>query len=74
MAGGNGFVSFPATMPSELLTLIDRYQKRMKITSRNGAVRSLIETHPAIAKMVEDLYDASSPTSGGAHGERVAST
>lgn len=57
MAGRNGPVEQTAVrIPDLLKELIIRYQIARELPSFNGAVRELIETHPAIAEIVQRLY------------------
>jgi hypothetical protein len=65
-------VTFPLAVPEELVFILEVYRKHMKITSRNQAIRTLIETHPDIAFVVSGVYDKASGAPS-AHGERVAS-
>lgn len=60
MDGGNGFVNYPLSIPAELRQVILSYQKDMKITSYNQALRTLLESHPEIDKRVRELYALSS--------------
>lgn len=45
-------------LPPELIQLIDMQAKRLHFASRSQAVKYLIETHPAIASVIETIYDA----------------
>lgn len=56
MASRDGFVNYPLSIPEELRALVEIYQKRMKITSFNQALRVLVETHPGIDTLANELY------------------
>lgn len=73
MARRDGFVDLPLCLPEELVYILEVYKKHMKSPSRNAAIRSLIETHPAIAIILAGVYDNASDAPGVTHGERVAS-
>jgi len=71
MVGRDGFVNYPLSIPAELHWLVESYKKDMKIISFNQAIRSLLETHPAIVNIVDRVYDNGSISTGDTHGERV---
>lgn len=73
MAGRDGFVTTLVTLPVELVWIVELYQDNIKAPTRNAAIRTILETHPAIAELVAMMYDAGSRTGGAAHGERVSS-
>lgn len=73
MAGRDGFVTTLITIPVELVYIVELYQNHIKSPTRNAAIRTLLETHPAIAEIVAGLYDTGSHTERVAHGERVSS-
>lgn len=52
----DGFVMFQAQIPSELKYLVERYQKTVKIHTFSGAIRTLLETHPALDKELRAVY------------------
>jgi hypothetical protein len=56
MAGGNGFVKYPLSIPADLRYLVEQYQKDMHIVSFNQALRTLLETHPEIDRVVQRIY------------------
>lgn len=56
MASRNGFVENPLTIPVELKRIVEKYQKRMKITTYNQAIRTLLETHPEVVYEVLRVY------------------
>lgn len=53
-----------AKVPAELKYLINYYKSVAGLPSFNWAVRQLLETHPALAKLAADLYTASNDTKG----------
>src|SRR5579871_6131825 len=57
MARGNWpVVALGVRVPHELFLLLKRYQNDRRMSSINSAVIELLETHPAVARMVADLY------------------
>jgi hypothetical protein len=56
VAGRDGFVDYPLSIPAELRSLVVLYQNRMKITSFNQTIRTLLETHPGIDKLAQEMY------------------
>lgn len=56
MAGGNGFVKYPLSIPRDLRYLVEKYQNDMHIVSFNQALRMLLETHPEIDRIVQRIY------------------
>lgn len=53
-----------ARVPSELKYLINYYKNVAKLPSFNWAVRQLLETHPALAKLASELYTQGKITDG----------
>ena len=53
---GDGFVSFPLSIPTELRYLVERYQRHTKIRTLSGTIRTLLETHPALDKELQAVY------------------
>lgn len=49
-----------ARVPSELKYLIVKYQQHQKLMSFSNAVQRLLETHPDLARLAAELYNASS--------------
>ena len=43
-------------LPTELIFLLEKYQNSRRMVSRTAAIRELIETHPAIAKLAAEVY------------------
>ena len=64
MAGRDGFVTFPLTIPVELHYLVESYKNDMKIVSFNQAMRTLVETHSAIALCIQRVYDKANSSNG----------
>jgi|HubBroStandDraft_6_1064221.scaffolds.fasta_scaffold427245_1 hypothetical protein len=56
MASGDGFVKYPLSIPRDLRYLVELYQKDMHIVSFNQALRTLLETHPQIDRIVQGIY------------------
>lgn len=48
------------SIPPELLYVMKRYQERNRMATFSGAVKTLLETHPAIAEIARELYDVPS--------------
>jgi len=57
MDGGNRTVVVYARLPEELQILAKRYQNACRMTTFSQALKSLLETHPAICIMAEEVYD-----------------
>jgi hypothetical protein len=74
MARRDGFVDFPLSIPVELHYLVESYKNDMKIVSFNAAIRSLLESHPAIAMCITRVYDRANGAGSADHGERVPSS
>lgn len=73
MDSGNGAVKYRpgftilyvnAKVPAELKYLINYYKSVAGLPSFNWAVRQLLETHPALAKLAAELYHDSKTPDG----------
>lgn len=53
-----------AKVPAELKFLINYYKSVAGLPSFNWAIRQLLETHPALAKLAADLYNEHKTTDG----------
>jgi hypothetical protein len=56
MDGRDRFVKYPLSIPRDLRYLVEQYQKDMHIVSFNQALRTLLETHPEIDRIVQRIY------------------
>lgn len=53
MASGNRTI----TLPQSLIFVVEKYQGSREISSFSAAIKELLETHPALAFVIRDLYD-----------------
>lgn len=52
-------VPFPTYLPRELKLMAERYQSNRNLPSLNQAIIELLETHPAIAQLIAEVYSVS---------------
>jgi hypothetical protein len=55
MAGGNGPVIVNVRFPGGMKTMVELYQKNRELPSFSRAVIELLETHPEVLRMVQEL-------------------
>lgn len=65
LGGGAAYYFSGLRIPVELKFVVDLYQNRYRLTSFNAALRSIIETNPGIALIVQELYDEGKAIPGG---------
>jgi hypothetical protein len=53
VASGNRTI----TLPQSLIFVVEKYQGSREISSFSAAIKELLETHPALAFVIRDLYD-----------------
>lgn len=69
MASGDGSIEIRVVLPAELVWLAKRYQRRRRIAVFSGVFKELLETHPALVLMADELYNepVHQPSEGNAH-------
>lgn len=57
MAGRDGPVIVNVRMPSVMKTMTERYQKKREMPSLSRAIIELLETHPEIRRIEQEMLD-----------------
>jgi hypothetical protein len=61
---GMGILRLQVQVPGELKYLINYYKNRNRMPNFGWAVRTLLETHPDLAKLAAELYTVNQADSG----------